>query len=204
MANAIEPRLEFYFDYASPFSYLADSRLGDLAKRTGASIVYKPILLGAVFKATGNVSPVTVPAKAAYSGHDLRRWTRRYGAPFASNPHFPMNTLRVMRGAVASQVAGCFAAYHRAVFSAMWEKGRHIAEEAVLREVLTGAGLDAASLLAGAETAEVKERLRAGTAEAVERGVFGVPSFWVGNELFWGNDRLDFVEEALSAATRNA
>jgi 2-hydroxychromene-2-carboxylate isomerase len=191
--------LEFFFDYGSPYSYLADTQLAGLAARTGATVVYRPMLLGAVLKATGNASPITVSAKARYSGADLARWARRYGVPMRPNPYFPINTLRLMRGAVATQPSD-FEHYHRAVFRAMWEEEQNLGDEAVVRGVLERAGLDGARVLARTESPEVKDRLRTHTDEAIERGVFGAPAFFVGEELFWGNDRLQFVEEALHDA----
>jgi 2-hydroxychromene-2-carboxylate isomerase len=190
--------VEFFFDYGSPFSYLADTQLPDLARRTGAKIVYRPMLLGAVFKATNNASPVSIPAKGAYMGLDLARWSKHYRVPFQMNPFFPISTLRLMRGAIASQRADVFPAYHKAIFPAMWAKGLNLGDDGVLRELLRGVGLDADALIAGIEQAEVKNRLRENTEEAVRRGAFGAPTFFVGDEMFWGNDRLDFVERALA------
>jgi 2-hydroxychromene-2-carboxylate isomerase len=192
--------LEFFFDYGSPFSYLADTQLAALAARTGCSVTYRPMLLGAVLKATGNASPIAVPAKGLYMGTELRRWAVRYAVPVPHNPFFPINTLRVMRGAVAAELAGNFAAYHRAVFRAFWADGENLGDDAVLRRVLEHAAVDGAALIGRLDQPEVKERLRATTDEAVRRGVFGAPTFFVGDEMFWGNDRLDFVEAALGAA----
>ncbi len=190
--------LEFFFDYGSPFSYLADTQLANLAKRTGASLAYRPMLLGAVLKATGNSSPMAVPAKGAYMAHELRRWARRYGVPFASNPFsFRSNTLRLMRGAVASQRLGVFEAYHRIVFDAVWARPLDLGEEATFRSVLSSASIDPERLLGAMEEEGTKSDLRRNTDEAVQRGVFGAPTFFVGQDMFWGNDRLDWVEDAL-------
>src|SRR2546427_6626147 len=114
----MSPQVDFFFDYGSPVSYLADTQLTALAQRTGATVVYRPMLLGAVLKETGNASPVTVPAKGRYMGVELQRWAGHYGVPFAANRFFPINTLRLMRGAVAAQREGCFAEYHRAIHPA--------------------------------------------------------------------------------------
>jgi 2-hydroxychromene-2-carboxylate isomerase len=190
-------QVEFFFDYGSPFSYLADTQLPALAERTGATIVYRPMLLGAVFKETGNASPISVPAKARYMSGELERWARRYRVPLQSNPNFPLNTLRLMRGAVAALQDGTFPRYHSAVFAAFWSRGLNLGDESVVREVLQEAGLDASRALARIDEPEIKAQLKANTDEAVRRGVFGAPSFFVGEELFWGNDRLPFVEEAL-------
>ena len=191
-------QVEFFFDYGSPFSYLADTQLAALAQRTGATIVYWPMLLGAVLKATGNASPMAVPAKGRYMGVELQRWAKHYGVPFVTNRFFPINTMRLMRGAVAAQQADCFAEYHRAIYPAFWVDSANLGEPEVIRSVLVKAGLNANLLLARIEEPDVKEQLRLNTEEAVRRGVFGAPTFFVGEEMFWGNDRLTFVEEALT------
>src|SRR6185369_14258116 len=191
-------QVEFFFDYGSPFSYLADTQLAALAQRTGATVVYRPMLLGAVLKETGNASPMTVPAKGRYMGVELQRWARHYGVPFAANSFFPINTMRLMRGAVAAQQADCFAQYHRAIYPAFWVDGANLGELEVIRVVLSQAGLNADLILARMEEPDVKAQLRLNTEEAVRRGVFGAPTFFVGEEMFWGNDRLTFVEEALT------
>jgi len=191
-------QVEFFFDYGSPFSYLADTQLAALERRTGATVVYRPMLLGAVLKETGNASPITVPAKGRYMGVELHRWARRYGVPFAANKFFPINTMRLMRGAVAAQHAECFAEYHRAIYPAFWVDSANLGEPGVIRAVLDKAGLNADLILARIEEPDVKEQLRLNTEEAVRRGVFGAPTFFVGEEMFWGNDRLMFVEEALT------
>lgn len=190
--------VEFLFDYGSPFSYLASAQIEGLAKRNGASVVYTPILLGAVLKATGNSSPMAVPAKGRYMATELARWSARYGVAFKANPHaFMSNTLRLMRGAVAAQRLGFFLLYHRAVFRAVWAETLNLGDEGLLRKVLERAGAPADGIIAATESQEVKDQLRDNTDLAVKRGVFGAPTFFVGDEMFWGNDRLDFVEEAL-------
>jgi 2-hydroxychromene-2-carboxylate isomerase len=190
------PQIEFFFDYGSPFSYLADTQLPALARRTGAEIVYRPMLLGAVFKATSNASPVSVPAKGRYMGIELQRWARRYGVPMAMNPHFPFNTIKLMRAAVAAQIQGRFETYHPAAFRAVWVEGVDGSDPAALATLLERTGIERGSI----EGDEIKDRLRANTDQAVARGVFGAPTFFVGDDMFWGNDRLDFVEEALTRA----
>lgn len=190
--------VEFLFDYGSPFSYLASLQIEGFARRNDATLTYTPILLGAVLKATGNASPMTVPAKGRYMAGELRRWSTRYGVPFKPNPHpFLANTLRLMRGAVAAQRIGCFPLYHRAIYRAVWAVAQNLGDEAVLRNVLESAGIGATELIAESERPEVKDRLRKNTDQAIERGVFGAPTFFVGDEMFWGNDRFDFLEEAL-------
>jgi len=194
------PRLEYFFDYVSPFSFLADSQLPGLLERTGAELVYRPFLLGGVMKASGNAPPFTVPNKGRYVANDVNRWAARYGIEIAPNPHFPVNTVLPMRAAVALLDAGepdAFRAFHQAAFRAMWNEGTNLADEAVLRDLIAKAGSDGDAILARCAEPEIKNALRANTDEAVERGAFGAPSFFVGDELFFGNDRLDFVEEAL-------
>jgi 2-hydroxychromene-2-carboxylate isomerase len=191
--------VEFFYDYGSPYSYLADTRLPGLRKRTGCEIAYRPMLLGAVFKATGNRSPALEPveAKRRYGATELRRWVAHLGVPFQPNPHFPIHTLGLMRAAHAAQKLGVFEAFHAAVYPAFWGRGENLGDPAVVARVLTEAGLDAEALLTAAGEDAAKRALRATTDEAVERGIFGAPTFFVGTEMFFGNDRLDFVERAL-------
>lgn len=189
-------QIEYYFDYGSPFSYLADSQMPALARRNGAELVYRPVLLGGIFKATGNASPISIPAKGKYMMIELERWARHYGIPMKMNPHFPFNTIRLMRGAIAAQRQDRLAAYHPQMFRAVWSEGRDVGKEAVLREILESAGIEPASI----DGDEIKNQLRANSDEAVARGAFGVPTFFVDGEMFWGNDRLDFLEDALKRA----
>lgn len=190
--------IEFLFDFGSPATYLAHTQMPRLAADTGARVDYVPMLLGGVFKATGNQSPMAVPAKGRWMGRDLARWAGRYGVPFAFNPHFPVNTLALMRGAVAVQARqpGRFMPYVDAVFRAMWVEPVDLGDPAVLASTLQAAGFDPHELLAMVGDAEVKARLIANTEAAVARGVFGAPTFFVGSEMYFGQDRLDFVREA--------
>ncbi|NQW51039.1 MAG: 2-hydroxychromene-2-carboxylate isomerase [Rhodospirillales bacterium] len=189
--------LEFYFDYGSPYSYLADTQVDAIAQRAGATLVRKPMLLGGVFKATGNHSPAELPQKSVWSGFDMPMWARHYGVPFKRNPFFPVNTLALMRGAAAAQIDGLFERYHPAVYKAMWVDGRNLNDMTEIAAVLTSAGLDAAKVGARIQDQDVKDRLKATTDEAVARGVFGAPTCFVDNMMFFGNDRLPFVEMAL-------
>ncbi|HEY2523409.1 MAG TPA: 2-hydroxychromene-2-carboxylate isomerase, partial [Candidatus Binataceae bacterium] len=125
--------VEFFFDYGSPFSYLADTQLEGLAARTGARVIYRPMLLGGVFKETGNSSPIAIEAKRKYLNADLERWAKHYGVPPLRNAHFPINTIRLMRGAVAAERLGVFAPYHRAIYEAFWRDGLNLGEAAVVR-----------------------------------------------------------------------
>jgi len=191
--------VEYFFDVGSPTAYLAWTQLPKIAAETGAAIAWRPMLLGGVFKATGNTSPVTVPAKGRWMNEDIARWARRYGVPFAFNPHFPINTLPLMRGATAVQMRrpADFLRYLDAIERAMWETPRNLGDPAVLAATLAEAGFDADELVALTSDPEVKARLVATTEEAVARGVFGAPTFFVGDAMFFGQDRLDFVREAL-------
>jgi 2-hydroxychromene-2-carboxylate isomerase len=191
--------LEFFFDYGSPFSYLADTRLAALRERTGCELVYRPMLLGGVFKATGNRSPAAEPieAKRRHGAIDMQRWVRRLGVPFKTNPNFPINTLLLMRTCYAAMAAGAFEPFHRAIYPAFWAEGRNLGDPEVIARVLEAAGLDPKPLLEAAATQPVKDALRATTEEAIARGIFGAPTFFAGGQMFFGNDRLDFVEEAL-------
>ena len=193
--------IEFFFDFGSPTTYLAHTQLPQLAADTGAQIQYVPMLLGGVFKATGNQSPVMVPAKGRWMGEDLPRFARRYGVPYQFNPHFPINTLTLMRGAVGLQMRDPqrFMPYVNAVFRAMWVEPANLGDPAVLASTLGAAGFDAESFMALVGDAEVKAKLIANTEAAVARGVFGAPTCFVGDQMFFGQDRLDFVREAITA-----
>jgi 2-hydroxychromene-2-carboxylate isomerase len=197
-----ERSVEYFFDVGSPTSYLASTQLPKIAADTGATIVWRPMLLGGVFKATGNKSPVEVPAKGRWMNDDIRRWAERYGLPFRFNPHFPINTLTLMRGATGLQMRRPhdFARYLEVVQRAMWEEPKNLGDPAVLAATLAEAGFDADAFTALIGDPEVKARLIATTEEAVARGVFGAPTFFVGAAMFFGQDRLDFVREALLAA----
>lgn len=194
--------VEFFFDFGSPASYLAWTQLPAICRAAGATLVYRPMLLGGVFQATGNASPVTVPAKGKYMLTDLARFAKLYGVPMRFNPHFPINTLALMRGATGLQMRepAQFDAYVTAMFRAMWVDGQNMGDPAVVAEVLAHAGLDPQAVLALTADPAVKDALKASTEEAVRRGAFGAPTMFVGAHMFFGQDRLDFVREALAAA----
>ena len=191
--------VEFFFDVGSPTVYLAATQLSKIAGRHGATVLWRPFLLGGVFKATGNVSPATVPAKSRYMGDDLERFARRYEVPFLFNPFFPVNTLALMRGAVAYQQQGRLDQYIEAIFSAMWVTGKNMNEPTIVAEVLDTIGIGAQEFLVAIAAQDVKDKLKNNTEEAVKRGAFGAPTFFVGDEMFFGQDRLDFVDAALAA-----
>lgn len=190
--------LEFYFDFGSPTAYLAHQRLRQLASQYSLDVIYRPMLLGGVFKATGNNSPVAIPAKGHYMmAHDLPRFARRYGVALNPNPFFPINTLNLMRMAIAAQRLDCASTVIDTVYEAIWVQGKNMGDTAVVATVLTEHGLDSEALLALSQDAEVKAELIACTEAAVARGVFGAPTFFMDGEMYFGQDRLDFVQEAL-------
>jgi 2-hydroxychromene-2-carboxylate isomerase len=193
-------QVEFFYDFTSPTAYLAWARLPPIIERTGAKLVYRPIFLGGVMQTTGNRPPGTVAAKAKWMSADLQRWARRFDTPFTMNPHFPMMTLMVQRAASEWVARPDFEKYLSAIFKAAWQKQQNIADKETLASIVTDAGFSAADFFAAAESPVNKEKLKATTDEAVARGVFGAPTFFVGDEMHFGQDRLDFVEEALKRA----
>jgi len=193
--------VDFYFDFGSPAAYLAWTQMPQLAAETGAEVVYRPFLLGGVFQATANKSPMEVPAKGRYMVGDLERFAQRYGVPFQHNPHFPINTLALMRGALGLQMRdpARLQPYGDAVYRAIWVEQKNMNDPATVGAVLQAAGFEPQQFLALTGDPEVKERLKTVTQEAVERGAFGAPTFFVGDTMFWGQDRLDFVKQALES-----
>ena len=194
--------MEFLFDFGGPNSYLAHKRLPEICARTGGELVYVPILLGGLFKLTNNQAPMMryaeTPAKRNYEMLEFDRFVEAHALPFKMNPRFPINSLYLMRAAVAAQQLGCFALYVDTVMAAMWEDGRDMDDAEIVRQVLDSAGLDSADLLALADNPDVKAELIANTEAAAKRGAFGVPTFFVGEEMFWGKERLGQVEAALT------
>jgi 2-hydroxychromene-2-carboxylate isomerase len=190
-------RLEFFFDFGSPSTYLAHTQMPVIAQRTGAEVVYRPMLLGGVFKATGNQSPAFVKAKSKWMDGDLKAFARRYGVPYERNPWFPINTMMLMRGAIAMERENRLPAYADAIFRAIWVEPQNMNDPQTVGAVLAKAGFEPRQMMAAIEDQSVKDELRKNTEEAVARGVFGAPTFFVGEQMFFGQDRLDFVEEAL-------
>lgn len=188
--------IEMYFDVASPYAYLALNQIEDLAARNQRAVIYKPMLLGKVFEATGNRMPAAVPAKGKYMMSDLQRWSAYYGVPFRFPSVFPVNSKLVQRIA-AVLPAEQIGEWARAAGHAYWAEDRDIGAPEGLQQVFEALGWEAAPLLAQAESDAAKTRLRALTEEAVERGVFGAPSFFVGDAMFWGCDRLGLLEHHL-------
>ena len=191
--------LEYYFDFGSPAAYLASTQLAALAADTDATVIWRPMLLGGVFVATGNRSPASIPAKGQYIFRDFARFAQRYGAVLNTNPFFPINTITLMRIATGLQLRqdARFMDYCRAMYRAIWVDAQNMNDPATVAKVLQESGFDPAALLAMAAEQPVKDKLKADTEAAVARGVFGAPTFFVGEQMFWGQDRLDFVREAL-------
>ena len=195
--------IDFIFDFGSPNAYLAWKVLPAIAARAGADINLIPCLLGGIFKLTGNQSPMTafgeVKGKLAYTARETARFVAKHGlADYRSNPHFPVNTLLIMRGLIAARRMGVSEPYLAAVLKAMWEDGRKMDDPATVAEVLTAANLDAPAILAATQEPAVKAELVTNTEAAVARGTFGIPTFYVGDEMFFGKDRLREVEEELA------
>lgn len=191
--------VEFYFDLGSPASYLAWTQLPALCAETGGQLVYHPMLLGGVFKATGNASPASIPAKGRYMNRDLQRYAERYQVPLRFSAHFPINTLPLMRMVTGVQMRQPerFLSLLDCLFAALWVRGLNLGDPAVVQEALEADGFDSQALQALVLDEAVKERLKDTTEQALQRGVFGAPSLFVDDELYFGQDRLEFVREAL-------
>jgi 2-hydroxychromene-2-carboxylate isomerase len=196
--------IEFHFDFGSPNAYLSHLIIPRIEQRTGAKFEYVPILLGGVFKLTNNRSPVESYAgirnKLPYEQLETRRFIQKHGiASFTFNPFFPVNTLALMRGAIAAQRLGVFVHYVDEMFCHMWAQPRKMDDPEVLRATLQERGFDAEQLMALAQDPSVKDELAANTARSVERGTFGAPTFFIDDEIYFGKDRLRDVEEAIVA-----
>jgi 2-hydroxychromene-2-carboxylate isomerase len=196
--------VEFHFDFGSPNAYLSHLVIPDIERRTGATFTYVPILLGGVFKLTNNRSPAESMAgirnKMEYERLETQRFIARHAITrFQRNPHFPVNTLTLMRAAVAAQRLGVFDRYVDEIFRHMWAEPKKLDDPAVLRAALAESGLDADALLQLSQDQAVKDALLANTSASVERGTFGSPTFFVGDDIFFGKDRLPDVEAAIIA-----
>ena len=196
--------VEFIFDFGSPNAYLAYTVLQDIARRTGAQVLLTPCLLGGIFKITGNQAPRTafggVQGKLAYEALETKRFVARHKLDrYQFNPHFPVNTLLIMRGLVAARRLGVEQAYLDTVMAAMWERGLKMDDPQVVAAALAEAGLDAKAILEATQDPDVKAELMANTEQAAARGAFGIPTFFVGDEMFFGKERLGQVEEELAA-----
>ncbi|MFN3626384.1 2-hydroxychromene-2-carboxylate isomerase [Parvibaculum sp.] len=196
-------KVEFLFDFGSPNAYLSWKVVPEIEKRTGTTFQYVPVLLGGIFKATNNVSPVIanqgIRNKNEYQFLEIERFVKKHGlTKFRFNPHFPVNTLQIMRGAIAAEMENILPKYMDAVMAAMWEDGKKMDEADIIKAVLDAAGIDGAHILARAGEADVKAKLVANTEEAVNRGAFGIPTFYVDGDIYFGKDRLRDVEEAIA------
>jgi 2-hydroxychromene-2-carboxylate isomerase len=197
------PAPQFMFDFGSPNAFLSHEAIPAIEQRTGVKFEYVPVLLGGIFKATNNKSPAETLAgvknKPEFMRLETERFVRRFGVkPYAWNPFFPVNTLNLMRAAVAAQLEGVFAKYVDAAFHHMWVEPKKMDDPEVAAKALTASGLDAAKLLARSQEPEVKAKLIENTQAAVERGAFGSPTFFVGQEMFFGKEQLREVEELVS------
>ncbi len=198
-------QVEFHFDFGSPNAYLAHKVVPDIEKRTGVTFTYVPVLLGGIFKATNNVSPMVanqgIRNKNEYQSLEMDRFVKKHGlTKFAFNPHFPVNTLQIMRGAVAAELDGFLPTYIEVVMAAMWENKLKMDDAEIIQSTLDAGGLDGAHVLARIQDADVKAKLIANTQASVERGSFGIPTFFVDGEIYFGKDRLREVEEAITQA----
>jgi 2-hydroxychromene-2-carboxylate isomerase len=197
-------KVEFHFDFGSPNAYLAELVLPEIERRTGVKFDYVPVLLGGVYKATGNMSPADslrgIKNKPEYNALETQRFLRRHNiTKFRQNPFFPVNTLALMRGAIAAQLEGMFEAYFRAAYHHMWVEPKKMDDPAVFREAFLSSGVDIDRLIARAHQDDVKKKLIENTSDAVNRGSFGSPTFFVGKEIFFGKDSLRDVEEEIVA-----
>ncbi|ABS65248.1 DSBA oxidoreductase [Parvibaculum lavamentivorans DS-1] len=195
-------KVEFLFDFGSPNAYLAAKALPAIEQRTGARFQYVPVLLGGIFKATGNVSPAISEAgiknKPEYGMLEIERFIKKHGlTKFKFNAHFPVNTLQIMRGAIAAEMDGALPKYFEVVASAMWEQSLKMDDPEIIKATLDAGGIDGAHILARIQEPDVKAKLVANTEDAVNRGAFGIPTFFVDGEIYFGKDRLRDVEEAI-------
>ena len=193
-------QVEFYFDLGSPYSYLGFFQIQKIAQQHQAEVIWKPMLLGGVFKATGNNSPMMVPAKASYSIKDMARWAKYWHIPVQMNPYFPINTLQLMRLITAVQLhqPEDFVRILAGLFNAMFGEPKNLNDMNELIQVVTLLGLNVEQVQAWLNDEGVKAQLKKVTEEAIQRGVFGAPTWFVGDEMFWGVDHLHFIETALS------
>ncbi|WP_207774624.1 2-hydroxychromene-2-carboxylate isomerase [Abyssibacter profundi] len=189
--------IEFFWDPVSPYTYLASTQLPSLAREAGVALVYRPFFLGGVMQATGNRPPATVASKGRYMMADLQMWARAYKVPLTPPETFPAKTILALRAGLVTEQQGDGERYAQAIMRAYWGQGRDISDPAVVSAVLSELGLDAPAILALTEQDAIKAALKANTEEAVARGAFGAPSLFVGEQLFWGNDRLDLLRRYL-------
>jgi 2-hydroxychromene-2-carboxylate isomerase len=192
--------VEIFFDFLSPPSYLAWTQIPGILERTGATAKWRPMFTLGLHELTGNRSPISVPNKGKWIMGDLQRFARRYGVDFNLNPNGFFNILPADRAAAVAERDGVVEQLASTMYPAMWVEGRDLSDPAVLKDIIASAGLDADYYLEAIETDEIKDKLKNNTQEAADRGAFGAPTFFVGDEMFFGQDRLDFVEEELKAS----
>jgi|TARA_B110001454_G_scaffold65881_1_gene64055 2-hydroxychromene-2-carboxylate isomerase len=186
--------VEFFFDYASPYSYLADYQLSSFRN---IEIIYRPMLLGAVMQATNNKPPGTIPSKGNYIAKDLKLWSQHYGIPFRMNSIFPQNTLKALRLAIVCQQDNCFQVIHQALFEAMFVHNLDLSDVDILKNLINQQQLNSDQLIEKLSENTIKDELKRNTNEAISRGAFGAPTFFINDEMFFGNDRLDFIKAKL-------
>ncbi len=193
----MKKKVEFYYDLSSPYSYLASTRIEGICGRYGAELEWKPFLLGGAYKGSGNRAPLEVPNKKAYMIKDLQDWAKYYGVPFNFPEIFPLNSVKPMRGALAAKEKGKVAEYTHKLFALYMVEGKDLNQDDVLKNAVSELGMDADWFISRIVEQDIKDQLRKETDELVRRGGFGAPTFFIGDRMFWGNDRLVFVEEYL-------
>ena len=192
-------KVEFFYDYASPNCYLAWTQLPSLCARYGAELVYKPVLLGGIFKIVGNDTPMNVQPKGVWMFDDIVRYAEYYNVPFEMNPHFIFNSLSAMRGAVWAESQGRLDDYNKAMFEAAWISGRNLGDAAEMQSIIADTGMDAVALADAIQSPDIKKALIEETNLAVERGTFGAPTMFVDSVMHFGQDRMPWIERALSS-----
>lgn len=191
--------LEFLYDFVSAPSYIAWTQLDALAREVNAQVTMTPVFCAGIFKDIGNPGPLALPAKRAWYAHDLELWAKKRGVTMERNPHAPIRSLPLMRGVILAEERGERDRYMKTIWDAIWLDSRNMSDPGIVNETLEAAGLEVEAYAKGIEREDVKAKLRDNTQDAIRRGVFGVPTFFVGNELFFGQDRLEFVRDALRA-----
>jgi len=191
----LKKKLEFFFDYVSPYSYLANSQILKLKE---VEVLYRPILLGAVMQATKNSPPGNIPEKGIYLISDVQRWAKHYGIPYRTNSIFPQNTLKALRLAIVGRRFNCFKEIHQSLFHAMFVDDKDLSCSEVLIDLIKANNLNEIQLIENISNQDIKDELRNNTEEAISRGVFGAPTFFLDGEMFFGNDRIQFIEKILS------
>lgn len=190
-------RLEFYYDLSSPYSYLASTRIEEICKGHGAELDWKPFFLGGVFKESGNSAPLEVPSKKRYMVKDLGDWADYYGVELNFPDLFPVNSIKSMRGALVAKEEGRVGDYTHKLFQFYWIRNEDISQDETLRRAVAELDMDCETFMNRINEQRIKDELRTETAEAVRRGAFGAPTMFLGDKMFWGNDRLIFVESCL-------